>query len=471
MKARRSAFPTALRTPAEVVADRYRLGGKLGSGGAADVYQGVDLRLKRPVAVKIFRPDADPALEGRFADEAVLLASLRHPGLVTLHDAGRYEDRPYLVMELVKGPTLAQRISSGAMEPARVARLGTALAGALAHVHAAGIVHRDVKPSNVLLDTTDSPHLADFGISRMMDATRHTASGALLGTAAYLAPEQVLGKAVGPAADIYALGLVLLECLKNELEYGGTPLEAAVARLHRPPVVPGSVPPRLSELLLSMTALEDTARPDARQCAEALSALSAEGLMPTAANSVGPDGADSDRDSQARAGTPTEEGPAPTAAGPSIRHQLSRPLRTRRPLLVTGAAVLTALFGTTLAVSLDGAENSADRSAPGSVESTPMQRPSPTTSAESPQKATGQSAASTAAPPSEAPRPSTSAPSNPQARTLSSHPTTGSGPGTSADGKDALSGRPRPGAAPANAKNPSKKSTKSKGQPAGKKHR
>ncbi|MER7562269.1 protein kinase [Streptomyces sp. NPDC097941] len=471
MKARRSAFPTALRTPAEVVADRYRLGGKLGSGGAADVYQGFDLRLRRPVAVKIFRADADPALEGRFADEAVLLASLRHPGLVTLHDAGRYEDRPYLVMELVKGPTLAQRISAGAMEPARVARLGTALAGALAHVHAAGIVHRDVKPSNVLLDTADSPRLADFGISRMMDATRHTASGALLGTAAYLAPEQVLGKAVGPAADIYALGLVLLECLKSELEYGGTPLEAAVARLHRPPVVPGAVPPRLAELLLSMTALEDTARPDARQCAEALSALSAEGLMPTAANTVGPDDADSDRDAHARAGTPTEEGPAPTAAGPSIRHRLSRPLRTRRPLLVTGAAVLTALLGTTLAVSLDGAENSADRSAPGSVESTSLQRSSPTTSAESPQKATRQSAASTAAPPSEAPRASTSAASNPQSRTLSSDPASGSDPGTSADGNDALSGRPRTGAAPANDKNPSKKSTKSKGRPAGKKHR
>jgi SOS response associated peptidase (SRAP) len=197
----------------------------------------------------------------------------------------------------------------------------------------------------------------------------------------------------------------------------------------------------------------------------------AEGLTPTAADTVGPDGADSGRNSHARAGTPTEEGPAPTAAGPSIRHQLARPLRTRRPLLVTGAAVLTALLGTTLAVSLDAAENSADRSALGSVESTPLQRPSSMTSAESSQKATGQPAASTVAPPSEAPRPSTSAASNPQARTLSSHPTTGSGPGTSADGKEALSGQPRPGAAPANDKNPSRKSTKSKGRPAGKKHR
>jgi hypothetical protein len=243
--------------------------------------------------------------------------------------------------------------------------------------------------------------------------------------------------------------------LKSELEYGGTPLEAAVARLHRTPVVPDSVPPRLTELLLAMTALEDTARPDARQCAEALSALSAEGLMPSAANTVGPDVADSGRDAHAGAGTPTEEGPALTAAGPGIRHQASKPLRTRRPLLVTGAAVLTALLGTTLAVSLDGAENSADRSAPSSVESTPPQRTSPTTSAESPQKATGQPAASTAAPPSKAPRPSTSAASNPQVRRLSSDPT---------------SGPPRPCAAQANDKKASKKSTKSKGRHAGKKH-
>ncbi|MEU0949686.1 protein kinase [Streptomyces canus] len=462
MKVRRSGFPTALGTPAEVVADRYRLGARLGSGGAADVYEGIDLRLKRPVAVKVFRPDGEPALEQRFADEAVLLAGLQHPGLVTVYDAGRHQDRPFLVMELVKGPTLAQRISAGAMEPDHVARLGAALAGALAHVHAAGIVHRDVKPSNVLLDTADAPHLADFGISQMMGATRHTASGALLGTAAYLAPEQVLGRGVGPSADIYALGLVLLECVKGELEYGGTPLEAAVARLHRPPVVPCSVPPRLAELIHAMTAREDKARPDAEQCAEALSALSAEGFMPTAANAVVPNGVDSGTDAHSRAGARTEEGPAPTAAGPSLRQQASKPLRTRRPLLATGAAVLTALLGATLVVSADGEGNSADRSAPGSLESTPLHQPSPTASAKTPRKAVGQPAASTSAAASratsKAPRPASSSASDPQPR-------------TSADLTDAQSSRPRPGAAQTNAKKPSKKSAKSKGRTGEKEHR
>ncbi|WP_329599991.1 protein kinase [Streptomyces pseudovenezuelae] len=470
MKVRRSAFPTALGTPAEVVAGRYRLGDRLGSGGAADVYQGIDLRLKRPVAVKVFRPDGEPALEQRFADEAVLLAGLQHPGLVTLYDAGRHQDRPFLVMELVKGSTLAQRISAGAMEPPRAARIGTALAGALAHVHAAGIVHRDVKPSNVLLDTADVPHLADFGISWIMGTTRHTASGTLLGTAAYLAPEQVLGKEVGPSADIYALGLVLLECLKGELEYGGTPLEAAVARLHRPPVLPCSVPLRLAELIQAMTALEDKARPDAEQCAEALSALSADVLGPAAANAFGPDGADSRRNGHTRAAARTEKGPAPTAAGSSIRPQISKRLRTRRPLLATGAAVITALLGATLVVSGDGEGNSNDRTAPGSLVSTPLQQPSPTTSPETLRKADRHPAASRSPATSKAPRPATPA-FGPQARTPQGDPKNSFGPATSANRKDAQNSRPRPGAAQADDKNPSQKSAKSEDRTTEKEHR
>ncbi|MFC8436034.1 protein kinase [Streptomyces sp. NPDC057253] len=453
MKERRSDFSTALGTPAEVVADRYRLGVRLGSGGAADVYQGIDLRLKRPVAVKVFRPGGEPALEQRFADEAVLLAGLQHPGLVTVYDAGRHQDRPFLVMELVQGPTLAQRISAGVMQPPHVARLGTALAGALAHVHAAGIVHRDVKPSNVLLDTADAPRLADFGISQMIGATRHTASGALLGTAAYLAPEQVLGKAVGPSADIYALGLVLLECLKGELEYNGTPLEAAVARLHRPPVIPPSVPPQLAELLHAMTALEDKARPDAEQCAETLSALTAEAFMPTAAIA-----ADTCRDTAADFRGDTQAQRAP------------KPLRNRRPLLATGAAMLTALLGATLVVAADGEGHSIDRSAAGSPGSTPLQQPSPTTSPEGPQTAAGQPTVS-ATPPPGAHHPATSAASDPQARVPSADPTITANLGTSAARKGAQNDRPLPGAAQANDKNPPKKSAKPKDPTAKKGHR
>lgn len=276
MKARQSAsLPTpapvpANEQPAEVLSGRYRLGARIGSGGMADVYEGVDTRLRRPVAVKVFRPGPDPQTEDRLTAEAVLLARLQHPGLVTVYDAGRHDDRTYLVMQLIKGPTLRGLLACGALPERRVVNVGAALARALTYVHRVGVVHRDVKPSNILLDAAGAPHLADFGIARLANATRHTAPDVLIGTAAYLAPEQVEGRRIGPAADVYALGLVLLECLKGELEYQGTPLEATVARLHRPPEVPTWFPSELAALLRAMTAQDPEARPDAEQCAQAL---------------------------------------------------------------------------------------------------------------------------------------------------------------------------------------------------------
>ncbi|MFV2119403.1 serine/threonine-protein kinase, partial [Streptomyces sp. Act-28] len=258
------------RLTAHVVAGRYRLDRLLGRGGTAEVYKGLDLRLRRPVAVKIFRPDGDDRLEEHFTDEGRLLARLRHPGLVTAYDAGREDGRPYLVMQLVEGATLRRRIAAGPLEPAEVRRIGAALASALAHVHAAHVVHRDVKPSNILLDESGAPYLTDFGISRLLDAAPRTAAGVLVGTAAYMAPEQAQGRGAGPAADIYSLGLVLLECLKGEVEYPGPPLEAAAARLNRPPVVPPHLPADLAELLGAMTAPDEDSRPNAPACLRAL---------------------------------------------------------------------------------------------------------------------------------------------------------------------------------------------------------
>jgi serine/threonine protein kinase len=272
----------ALPTPAPVTGDaqsaqllsaRYRLGVRIGSGGMADVYEGIDTRLRRPVAVKVFRPGSGPEPEDRLVAEAVLLARLEHPGLVTVYDSGRHDDRTYLVMQLVAGPTLRGLLTSGPLPQRRVAELGTALARALAHVHRAGIVHRDIKPSNVLLDAAGNPHLADFGIARLANATRHTEPDALTGTAAYLAPEQVEGRRVGPSTDVYALGLVLLECLKGELEYQGSPLEAAIARLHRPPTIPTWLAPDLADLLRAMTARDPEARPATERCATLLASL------------------------------------------------------------------------------------------------------------------------------------------------------------------------------------------------------
>ncbi|MFJ5135928.1 serine/threonine-protein kinase [Streptomyces sp. NPDC088707] len=277
------------RLTAHAVAGRYRLDGLLGRGGAADVYEAVDLRLRRPVAVKVFRR-GDTRTEQHSDNEGRLLAQLQHPGLVTLFDSGRDEGRPFLVMELVRGTTLRRRLARCALSVTETCRMGVALSSALAHVHGTGIVHRDVKPSNILLDPTDAPRLTDFGISRRFATTDNPAAepddaagsaaapasdgeDTLVGTACYMAPEQALGLTTGPRADVYSLGLVLLEALKGEREYDGRPLEAALARLHRPPQLPDGLPPGLGELLKAMTAHEASSRPDARTCQQALAAL------------------------------------------------------------------------------------------------------------------------------------------------------------------------------------------------------
>ncbi|WP_411070064.1 protein kinase domain-containing protein [Streptomyces sp. cmx-4-25] len=280
-----------LRLTAHAVAGRYRLDGLLGRGGAADVYEALDMRLRRPVAVKIFRPGGEVQGEEHFDDEGRLLARMEHPGLVTLYDSGREEGRPYLVMRLVRGTTLRRRIAEAPLTPRETARTGAALASALAHVHAAGVVHRDVKPSNVLLDGAGVPYLADFGISRLLDATTRVETGPLVGTAAYMAPEQVLGRGAGPAADVYSLGLVLLESLKGELEYAGAPLESALARLHRPPVIPAGLPPQLAGLVAAMTDPNETDRPDADTCFRALTAVSGGAVAPPGGTEPAPSGA------------------------------------------------------------------------------------------------------------------------------------------------------------------------------------
>ncbi|MEU7414863.1 serine/threonine-protein kinase [Streptomyces sp. NPDC042638] len=272
MRLRQSALALS-RCSTQVLAGRYRLDTVIGSGGAGDVHRGFDLRLKRAVAVKVFHVGTEVGTEEGFRNEAVILARLQHPGLVTVYDAGRHNGRDYVVMELIEGPTLKERIAARPLAPGEAAAIGADLARALAHAHEAGIVHRDVKPSNIILDMSGRPHLTDFGISRLLDSTTRTATGVLVGTAAYLSPEQVLGQSVGPPADVYALGLVLLECITGRLEYDGGPLEAAIARLHRRPELPGFLPERLAALVRDMTALEVSARPSAHDCARTLIAL------------------------------------------------------------------------------------------------------------------------------------------------------------------------------------------------------
>ncbi|PKT70955.1 serine/threonine protein kinase [Streptomyces populi] len=323
---------------ARVLTGCYRLDGLIGSGGAADVHRGFDLRLRRPVAVKIFRAGTGFDTEEDHRSEAVLLARLQHQGLVTAYDAGRHDGDAYLVMQLIDGPTLKTRIAEGPLPWKTTATLGAGLADALAHAHEAGVVHRDVKPSNIILDDSGDPHLTDFGISRLLDTTTRTATGTLVGTAAYLSPEQVLGEPVGRPADVYALGLVLLECLTGRLEYDGGPLEAAIARLHRRPGVPDFVPRTLAALLQPMTALEAEARPTARDCARTLALLGAETAAtvptPPAARAtsvvVAPQATTNTRDN-------THDKPLSGTGQPAAR---TAPVRSR--LRVAGAAAVLA---------------------------------------------------------------------------------------------------------------------------------
>ncbi|WP_308121630.1 serine/threonine-protein kinase [Actinotalea ferrariae] len=294
--------------------DRYRLEDVLGQGGMATVYRAHDLVLDRDVAVKLFPPVADDADDLlRHRSEMRVLAQLSHPGLVTLHDAGAaFTGGPmrqtYLVMELVDGPTLADRLTEGPLSPRHTARLGRQVAEALAVVHAADVVHRDVKPANVLLvdrdrlaaaaaedpaaAVTTGPivKLADFGIARLADGARLTVTGTTLGTATYLSPEQAAGSPVGPPTDVYALGLVLLECLTGRKAFTGTVVEVAAARLNSAPPIPTEFGPEWVVVLQGMTRMRPEERLTASEAANRLAALAEDGVttgeVPTGAHAL-----------------------------------------------------------------------------------------------------------------------------------------------------------------------------------------
>ncbi|MDQ4491194.1 protein kinase [Sinomonas sp. ASV486] len=279
------------------VGGRYRLLEVAGSGAMATVHRAHDEVLGRDVAVKTFRTHApDPRHEERRRGEMQVLARLNHPSLVRLYDAGTdtQDDGTtqvaYLVMEFVDGTDLRQRLASGALTSDDARLLALDLAGALAYVHALGIVHRDIKPANILVPHADPNHrrrpvkLTDFGIARLTDASRLTLTNTTIGTANYLSPEQARGEKVGPASDIYSLGLVLLESLTGSMEFTGGAVEAAVARLLRDPRIPTHLGGPWASLLPRMTARDAADRPDATEIVRVLRGEApADGGAPTRA--------------------------------------------------------------------------------------------------------------------------------------------------------------------------------------------
>ncbi len=332
---------------AGLFAGSYPLGRLLGRGGMADVYASVDARTGDPVAVKVFR-DTDLGGADRRSAEVRTLTGLRHPNLVELIDAGTQDGCEFLVMALVEGPTLRQACRHRRLPLSRSAQIAAAVGDALAYVHAGDVVHRDVKPDNVLLGPGPRVRLADFGIARTISATRATQSGLVLGTAAYLAPEQVTGAEVGPPADVYALALVLLECLSGHQEYPGAALESAMARLHRRPQLPAELPAGWTALLAAMTATDPAARPSAGSAAGALHQLAADPHTTVAALAqamgiplgVPIPAAPAPPAAAAAPTAPTAELGSPAAGDTNLRGGRRR----RRRLLALAAATLLALI-------------------------------------------------------------------------------------------------------------------------------
>ncbi|MEA2653333.1 MAG: eukaryotic-like serine/threonine-protein kinase, partial [Chloroflexota bacterium] len=265
----------------QTLGGRYRLVELLGSGGMATVYRATDVSLGRDVALKLLRPEylRDPDFSSRFRQEAQAAASLSHPNVVTVYDYGEDPSGPYIVMELVDGQDLATILRRNGPLPARqVARIGAGVARALAAAHARGLVHRDVKPGNVLIGSDGRVKVVDFGIARAIAEAQVTLPGMTLGSVHYFSPEQARGEPATAASDIFSLGIVLYEMLTGVRPWeGDSAASVALARLTGPipdPIaVRSSVPTDLAAITRRALALDPNDRwPSASVMADALEA-------------------------------------------------------------------------------------------------------------------------------------------------------------------------------------------------------
>ncbi|MDF1555210.1 MAG: serine/threonine-protein kinase [Deferrisomatales bacterium] len=247
---------------------RYVIEKELGRGGMGVVLLAHDTVLERKVAIKQLPHTVanDVPHSERFRREAQALARLNHPGIVQVYDFAQFQGSAWIIMEYVEGAELESLAArTGIMDPAEVVRLGRAMAAALQCAHDNGVLHRDLKPTNVLVDGQGNPKVMDFGVARLAMSDTHTRPGTVLGSPAYMSPEQARGAGVDERTDIYALGVILYELLAGEKLFDGTLEEVIAQVLGRVPApicdVTGGLPPRLSQLVMSMVAKDPEQRP------------------------------------------------------------------------------------------------------------------------------------------------------------------------------------------------------------------
>ena len=264
---------------------RFVLVREIGSGGMSTVFLGRDENLDRPVAIKILAPGLeDSHVSSRFRREGRTAARLSHPNIVQVYDAGEDNldgrEASYIVMEYVPGGDLKRVVDRrGPVPGTMLSRVGADAAAALAHAHERGIIHRDVKPQNILIDEYGSAKLTDFGIARALDVDHSTSTSSYLGTAAYSSPEQLRGERVTPKSDIYSLGMTLYHAAVGEPPFSGGPIEVANQQVTKSPVPPRArgayIGERLETLILDCIAKNPAYRPDAAHLHERFLQLSA----------------------------------------------------------------------------------------------------------------------------------------------------------------------------------------------------
>lgn len=369
----RSSAPGTRLVAGARLFERYRLERPIGRGGTAEVWRAHDERLDRTVAIKVLHPHLLPDAPSaqRFVAEARAAAGLTHPAIVPVFDVIEDPETPAIVLRYVEGETLADRISRlGPMPAPEAAAIAASLAGALAHAHQVGLVHRDVKPGNVLVDADGHAQLVDFGIARALEgAEDHTAPGDVLGTLRYMAPEQLAGQPVDARTDLYALGLVLHELLAGRPAFEVTSPAALVgAQRGGPPPPPAGTPAPVADLLGELLAADPAGRPaDAATVEARLRAVAESPASPAPlpdrsaiAPAAGPPhdtGAGSEADTVAFATPPTiaiaapvlparEHGGAPAARLPPPARGSQR---RRRPGAVAIGGLLAGVAGLVLA--------------------------------------------------------------------------------------------------------------------------